>query len=285
MRLIGGLALLIAGAASCEEITVIGYNDMKECLTAVNEAFTARYPDAHFHMILEGTRTAPAALADGRSALAPMGAEFSDQELAEYRKLQSADPILFKVAHDSLNPAALSAPLGIFVHKDNPLTRLTVAQAERIFTQGADWSSVGEKPAPIHLIGVKEDAALGIFLRRHIFHDRPYLAAMKGFAQSAEVVREVGQDPFAIGFAAANRVTPEVKLVAIDGLLPGQAGYPLDRTLYIYARRPLEPLARDYLDLVLSPEGQRLIAQGSLGYRPLTQAELAVERAKLGDRP
>jgi phosphate transport system substrate-binding protein len=273
MRLAGGLALLLAAAASAEEVTVIGYNDMRECLTVLNGAFTARHPDVHFTMILEGTRTAPAALADRRSAFAPMGAEFSDQELAAYRKITGNEPILFKVAHDSLNPAALSAPLAIFAHKDNPLDGLSLEQAERIFTEGSD----------IHVVGVNADAALGLFLRKHIFHDRPFVASMTGFAQSAEVVAAVGKDRNAIGFAAANRITPEVKILAVDGLTPGQEGYPLDRTLYIYARRPLEPLARDYLDLVLSPEGQRLIAQGSLGYRPLNSAELAAERANLGE--
>jgi len=57
--------------------------------------------------------------------------------------------------------------------------------------------------------------------------------------------------------------------------------YPLDRFLLIYARRPLDPLVREYLRFVLSPEGQGVIARGSLGYLPLNDAELAAERAKL----
>jgi phosphate transport system substrate-binding protein len=57
--------------------------------------------------------------------------------------------------------------------------------------------------------------------------------------------------------------------------------YPLDRFLLIYARQPLDPLVREYLRFVLSPEGQGVIARGSLGYLPLNDAELAAERAKL----
>ena len=65
--------------------------------------------------------------------------------------------------------------------------------------------------------------------------------------------------------------------------------YPLDRYLLIYVRIPpggrLDPLARDYLRLALSPEGQRAIASGHLGYLPLSIAEAAAERVKLEALP
>jgi phosphate transport system substrate-binding protein len=64
---------------------------------------------------------------------------------------------------------------------------------------------------------------------------------------------------------------------------------PLDRYLLIYVRIPacgrLDPLARDYLRIALSPEGQRVIASGRLGYLPLSDAETAAQRAKLDALP
>jgi phosphate transport system substrate-binding protein len=293
MKALGGVLMLIAATAAARDLDIIGYNDMRECLTAVNQIYRGKHPDISIRMILEGTRTAPAALADGRSMLAPMGAEFSDQELADFRKITGTAPIEVRIAHDSLNPAALSAPLAIFVHRDNPLSRLSIAEAAKIFApikpdqQVTDWASFGLPSAPIHPVGVKASAALGLFLSKHAFQGRPLIATLAGYPQSADVVREVGRDLHAIGFAAANRSTPEVKILALAEqqggpyLGPSDRHYPLDRTLYLYARRPLDPMVRDYLDLVLSAEGQALIAQGSLGYRPLDPDELALERAKL----
>jgi phosphate transport system substrate-binding protein len=247
--------------------------------------------------VLEGTRTAPPALAQGVSAFAPMGAEFSDEELKQYREVAGTDPLMFRVAHDSLNPRARSAPLAIFVNRDNPLASLSMDQVARIFATAADgrqienWSHLGQRDAPIHLFGLDANTALARFLR-HKIQDRPLSPGLHGYPQSADVVREVGRDPLAIGFAARNLATPEVKALALsegDGDPPSTGSaedlvagrYPLDRTLYIFARRPLDPLVRDYLDLVLSPAGQSLIAAGSLGYLPLNAAELAAERAKL----
>jgi len=254
------------------EVSVIGYNDMAEMLGALSAEYSRTHPGVRFRLVLEGTRTAPPALTDGSSAFAPMGAEFTDQDLAAYRAKWHSDPLLFNVAHDSLNPVAKSAPLGIFVHRDNPLSSITIEQLKRIYTEGQ---------GDFHLYGIKPDAALALFLQKHQFGGRPFVAAMTGFPQSTDVVKAVGQDPRGIGFAAANQLTPQVKLLKVEGLSVAEPGYPLDRTLYIYARQPIDPLVRDYLKLVLSEQGQRLIASGTLGYQPLTAKEIAAERKKL----
>src|SRR6202030_1706525 len=66
-------------------IAIIGYNDMQEMLAALCARFTATHPDCDFALDLKGTRTAPPALASGRSLFAPMGAGFSERELADHR--------------------------------------------------------------------------------------------------------------------------------------------------------------------------------------------------------
>jgi phosphate transport system substrate-binding protein len=59
--------------------------------------------------------------------------------------------------------------------------------------------------------------------------------------------------------------------------------YPLDRHLYVYLRAPAaaDPLACAYLALMLSAQGQRIIAAAAPGYLPLSDAERASERRRL----
>ncbi|GIL41149.1 substrate-binding domain-containing protein [Roseiterribacter gracilis] len=277
-------------------VRVVGYNDMQGMLDALNARFIALHPGTQFDLVLKGTRTAPQALARGSSAFAPMGAEFSDAELADYRAVAGGDPIQFRVAHASLNPAAKSGPLAIFVHRDNPLPSLTLEQVMRIFAEQPDrlstWSQLGLGRHAIHPIGLHATTALALFLQRHKFGGRPYTSLITTFPQSADVIRAVGEDRDAIGFAAMNLATPQVRvvpLVACVDMRPSSGSeedivagvYPLDRHLYIYARQPIEPLVAAYLRLVLSREGQRVIAQEALQYLPLNDAEIAVELAKL----
>ena len=287
--------------------SIIGYNDMREMMEALDKLFERAHPGVHFALTLKGTRTAPAALASGRSLLAPMGAEFQPDQLAPYRREVGSDPIAFRIAHDSLEPQARSGPLVVFVPAANPLPALTLDQVERIFAAGGGgltWGQLGLTgelaDRPIHLYGVAAKTPLGRFMRQHALGGRPFDRRFIGFPESAEVVRQVGEDRIGIGFAAINHVTPAVRMVPLSrrkGERPTEATradilagrYPLDRYLLIYVRIPpggrLDPVAREYLRLALSPEGQRAIGSGHLGYLPLSTKEAAAERAKLAATP
>lgn len=289
-------------------ISIVGYNDMREMLESLDALFERTHPGTRFLLTLKGTRTAPAALATGRSLLAPMGAAFSPEELAAYRREVGSDPIAFLIAHDSLDPRARSAPLAIFVSAANPLLRLDFAQLKRIFAGGGSgelrWGQLGVEGAlanrPVHPYGLAASTALGRFMRRHVLAGQPFDKQFLGLSESADVVQQVGNDPLGIGFAAMNRATPAVRIVPLSrrqGERPSRgtradliAGrYPLDRYLLIYVRVPpggrLNPIPREYLRLALSPQGQRAIASGHLGYLALNAAEASRERAKLEALP
>lgn len=278
-------------------ILVTGYNDMGDLIGKLVPLFTASHSGVRFALDLRGTRFAPAALASGASAFAPMGAEFSPAQLADYRARARSDPIEVRVAHASVDPRALSAPLAIFVHRDNPLASLTLEQVERTFTgEATRWTNLGVAgefgPRSVHLYGLAPDRALAFSLRDLAMHQRPFAASLAGFPQSTDVVRHVAADPSGIGFAAAMRATASVRVIAIarhageepvapteDNIMAGR--YPLDRYLLVYARRPLEPVAREFLRLMLSREGQEAVAATPQKYLPLSAREAALERSKL----
>lgn len=265
-------------------VAVVGYNDMEEMLDMLANRFAVAHPQIRFTFELKGTRTAPPALARGESVFAPMGAEFSDEQLADYRNATGHEPLRFRVAHASLDPGALSGPLAIIVHGDNPRTSISLKEVAAIFS--------GRDTQGLHPCGLSNETALGLFLRKRLLAGADFGAGFQGFRQSRDVVPAVAADPHAIGFAAAMRTMPGVKVLALSprpGVEPVplseatlRAGsYPLDRFLLIHARQPLDPLVRECLRFVLSREGQEVIARSTLGYLPLNEVELAAERAKL----
>jgi phosphate transport system substrate-binding protein len=270
-------------------IAIVGYNDMAEMLTALTERFAAEHPGFKFALELKGTRTGPPALAAGKSALAPMGAEFSPSELADYRAATGGDPLVVRLAHASLNPRALSGPLAIFVHQQNPLNSLTLDEVAAIFA-GLDPAR-GLRP-----IGLGPETALGLFFRQRVLGPREFAADFSSQLQSAVVVEKVGKDERAIGFAAAMRATPTVKILALasrpgkppvtltaENLADGH--YPLNRHLLICARLPLEPWVREFLNFALSAPGQQLVGSGTLGYLPLNASDVAAEQDKIQAAP
>jgi phosphate transport system substrate-binding protein len=289
-------------------IRVVGYNDMLPLLTAMNGLFSELHPGVDFELDLKGTRTAPPALTAGRSAFAPMGAEFSEAALEEFRRETGSDPLAIRVAHGSLNPQALSGPLAFFVHQDNPLKQISVDDSMRVFSQvenspaietwgqlglDGDWAQRRIEPC-----GLVPSTALASFLHRHKFDGRPFSDAVSGFPQSRDAVEFAASHPHALCFAALNRRVAGVIALAVSehNDEPAYAAtaeavtggvYPLDRYLYIYVRKYNDPvidtLVTDYLRMVLSRAGQALVASTPPGYLPLNAHEIETELAKLAD--
>ncbi|MDQ6646604.1 MAG: hypothetical protein M3Y93_05125, partial [Pseudomonadota bacterium] len=284
-------------------IRIVGYNDMRWMLEALDRAFSRSHPGVHFDLVLKGTRTAPAALADGSSLFAPMGAEFTDHALRRYRQRVGADPLLFRVAHAALDPRARSSPLAIYVNPANPLSAISMQQLRAIFASPA-WLTEGAQLGlggswahwNIHPCGLAAATALGVFMRRHHFGNAPYADTYSGFRESVEVLRQVAADPAALCIADLNQANPSVHVLGIrlpkgEGISHGSrqdiisGRYPLDRYLYVYLRAPAaragDPLACTYLSLMLSVRGQRIIASAAPGYLPLSNAERTSERHRL----
>ena len=288
-------------------ITIVGYNDMRQMLLALDRLFERTHPHAHFALRLEGTRTAPAALAAGRSLFAPMGAPFLPRALTQYRRIVGDAPIGIPIAHDSLDPRALSGPLAVLVPPGNPLRQLTLGQVRRLFSapqHSLRWGQFGLggrwANRPVHLYGLAVGTALARCLRHRVLAGRRFAAGMHAYRESIEVVNAIGADPDAIGFAALNRAPGRLHALALAphahaaAIAPTRANliagrYPLDRELRIYVRIPpggtLDPLARQYLLIALSDAGQRAIAAGSLGYLALSERQRAAERATVEALP
>ena len=289
-------------------LRVVGYNDMRWLLEALDRRYARAHPDVHFDLVLRGTRSAPSALIAGTSAFAPMGADFSDADLAAYRRTVGADPLRFRVAHDALDPRARSAPLGVFVNARNPLAAIPVAVLARVFASASPrdmpvtrWGQLGLTGVwagrAIHPCGLAPSTALGTLLRRRLFADRPYAADYAGYAESAAVIRHVADDRDALCFADLNMARAGIKALGLidasgrvsrgtrAGIIGGR--YPLDRHLLIYARqvpgRALDPQVCSYLRLVLSRAGQALIAAAPPHYLPLNAGERRAGQARLAD--
>lgn len=281
-------------------IRIVGYNDMRWMLEALDQRFTRLFPGTHFKLTLPGTRSAPAALAKGTSLFAPMGATFSKSELSAYRRRTGSGPLRFAVAHAALDPRARSSPLAIFVNRANPLRVIDTRALRMVFTSpgritwsqlglGGRWAALAVAPC-----GLAADTALGRFMRAQLLDKRPYAASYLGFHESRAVLRHVASNRNALCFADLNQANDRVRALSIrlaeGGVSTGSrqdiisGRYPLDRYLYIYTRAPdhyRNRLVCRYLRMVLSDAGQRIISQARPGYLPLSHRQRTGERKRL----
>ncbi len=290
-------------------IRIVGLGDMQEIVEALNGLYARTHPGTRFAYVKSDSLGSVYSLIFDATALAPVGIVYPSN--LTYTDIVHGPPFAIRVAHGSLNPAAAVSPLAIVVNKSNPLSKLSMAQVASIFTQPARgrvfsrWSQVGAGGAvadkEIHPCGLpwtdhypSEDTTFGeaFFFRK--LNAAPPVETYAMVKTYADVVKAVAGDPAAIGVTTLNRVDDSVKVIAIGDtdLKPPMTGtaaeirsgqYPLDRDLYLYARvvsgKPLDPFVKEYLRMVLSREGQEIIAKEAHGYIPLNAMEVQQDLA------
>jgi len=285
-------------------IRIVGYNDMRNSLESINVLFHKQHPNYKFYLDLRGTKTAPLALANGTSAFAPMGSEMTEEEKTLYKNHSDEEVVMIRVAHASLSAKALSGPVAIIVNKDNPLNHISIDQLHQLYTPDINqlpittWEQLEDNSQwskkPIHILGLSKTTALGEYLIKKPFMGKVYNPTFKAYSQSIDVFNQVMKDPLAIGFCRYNIIDSRVKVLGIinsnEVIYPTQKSikegtYPLDRYLVIYIKANLvkhqSEWIKEYLELVLSKEGQEAIAHTPEHYIPLNNEEIRSELVKV----
>ena len=279
-------------------INSVGSDTMNNLMTLWAEAFLKMYPNVKVQVEGKGSSTAPPALIAGTSQFGPMSRAMRGTEVDQFEAKYGYKPTQLRTSYDAL---------AVYVNKDNPIERLTLQQVDAIFSKtrrcGAqaaieDWSQTGIggmfAGRRISLYGRNSASGTYGYFKEHALCGGDYRDDVKEQPGSASVVQGVTEDTFAIGYSGIGYKTSSVKaldLAAKEGMPFAKAEaadvyggkYPLARFLMIYVNqapgRPLDPLVKEFVRMVLSKEGQEVVVKD--GYLPLTKTIFDQEHAKL----
>jgi phosphate transport system substrate-binding protein len=296
-------------------IRVLGNSHMDKLVETWEEGFRAHQPGVRFENTYLGTANAVAGLYLKTADLALMGREVMPMEDIAYRRVFPNSPLQLAVATASFDVPLETFAFAIFVNRRNPISQLTLSQADAIFgvdrKRGAPaaiatWRDLGLtgkwEMQSIHLHGYEIGSGLDYFFEQRVlggghkwnpgFHEyaNAYGEGRKLLANAGDlIVKAIAGDEAAIGFCGFGHATDQVKALALseDGgrYVPLtrenvlNRSYPLTRTVYIDVNSaPANPQVREFLRYVLSAEGQKGVRRQSV-YLPLpagfTRAELA----------
>src|SRR4051812_6915916 len=104
----------------------VGSDTMNNLMTFWAEGFKKYYPGIQVEVEGKGSGTAPAALIAGTAGFGPMSREMKSKEIADFKKEFGYEPTGVRTSIDML---------AVYVHKDNPIKGLTLAQADAIFSR------------------------------------------------------------------------------------------------------------------------------------------------------
>jgi len=261
-------------AAGCS-IQNIGSDTMVNLALAWAEAYQDEHPEIRIAVTGGGSGTGIAALINGTVDIANASRQIKKEEI-ERAQANHITPVEHIVARDAI---------AIIVHPSNPVEHLTLQQISDIYTgKITNWQQVGGESRPIVLLSRESNSGTHVFFLEEVIRlgdktSKALFAPETLLLPSSEgITAETRQNPNAIGYDGLGYVTPEVKMLAVGRdpngpfVLPSiesvnNKTYPIARDLYMYtAGQPSGPIAR-YLEWILSPAGQRIVAQ--LGFVPL----------------
>ena len=251
--------------------------------TMVNlaQAWAEKYQTEKSEITIEisggGSGVGISSLIQGLADMANASRKMKAKEIRRAKKEFNLDPQEFTVGKDAL---------AIYVHKDNPIEEITIAQLSAIYEEGGTtntWIELGVTLAgtsnpKIVRISRQNNSGTYAYFRQHVLNDNDFKLGSIDLSGSADVVSMVEKTPGAIGYSGMGYATDGVKMVKVKldddsaSVAPNAANvingtYPISRPLLIYTPQTPTGTVKDYLDWILGKNGQTIIEE--MGYVPL----------------
>jgi len=279
-------------------VSSIGSDSLNNLMTLWAESFNKFYPNAKIQIEGKGSSTAPPALISGTAQLGPMSRPMKGTEIDQFEKKYGYKPTPIRTSVDAL---------AVFVNKDNPIKCLTLPQVDAIFSKSRrsgykedikTWGQLGLTgewaSRPVSLYGRNSASGTYGFFKEHSLKNGDYKDEVKEQPGSASVVQGVTVDRYAAGYSGIGYATAGVRAVPLaekegakcyeadpDNAYAG--AYPLARFLYVYVNKapakPLDPVTREFVKLMVSKEGQEVVIKD--GYFPVPAAIAKEELNKI----
>jgi len=270
-----------ASSAEAASDSQAGYIENKGSDTIVNlalawaEKYQSDHSDVRISVTGGGSGTGIASLINGTVDIANASRQIKNEEIDQARS-NGVDPVEHIIAGDAI---------AVIVNPENPVSQLTLKQISDIYSGKVNnWREVGGEDRPIVRLSRETNSGTHVYfletvLRLSSKEDKTLFSMDTLLLPSSEgIIAEVRQNPNAIGYDGLGYVPDDLKMIAIakeEGgayVLPSiptvnDKTYPIARDLYMYTNGQPEGLLKEYLDWILSPEAQEIVAE--LGFVPV----------------
>ena len=223
-----------------------------------------------------GSGTGIASLINGTVDVANASRKMKEKEI-EAAQENGIDPIEYTVAIDAL---------AVIVNLENPVNELSIDQLSDMYTgRITNWKDVGGNDEPIILLSRETNSGTHVYFLEEVVrkgdkeNEDIFAPQTLLMPSSVGITSEIRRNANAIGYDGFGYVDPHhEKMIAIARddespfIMPSVASgsdgsYPISRGLYMYTAGLPTGVIAEYLDWVMGPEGQQIVAD--LGFVPL----------------
>jgi phosphate transport system substrate-binding protein len=271
----------LSGTQTIQPTSASAYIENKGSDTIVNlalvwaERYQQEHPDVRISVTGGGSGTGIAALINGTVDIANASRQIKAEEMQEAQS-KGISPVEYIIARDAI---------AVIVNPQNPVSQLTLQQISDIYSGKINnWREVGGEDRPIVRLSRETNSGTHVYFLETVLRlgekeDKTLFSTDTLLLPSSEgIINEVRQNPNAIGYDGLGYVPHDLKMIAIARqpgdpyVLPSIAtvndnSYPIARDLYMYTAGQPSGAIKDYLDWILSPEAQAIVAD--LGFVPI----------------
>jgi phosphate transport system substrate-binding protein len=273
---ISGLALVLiiaVLAAGCTQqpgdsqktaLKVTGSTTVLPVAQAAADAFGKEHASADIQITGGGSSVGVQSIGEGTADIGMSSRDLKADEKTKYPGL-----VVTTIANDGI---------AVIVHPGNSVSGLTLNELKEIYAGNTtNWKEVGGPDQVIVVVGRDSASGTREFFFDAVMHKQDFTRTQLEKNSNGAVAQTITQTPGAIGYVGLGYVDRGSKAVPLvvngEPVMPSIANvlnkkYPLSRPLIMITEGAPAGLARDYLDFLLSPSGQKIVAEE--GFVPIT---------------
>lgn len=246
------------GAATAwgqEKIRITGSTTVLPIAQKAAENFMAQTPGLEINVSGTGT-------GEGLKTLLAGHAEISNAS----RDLKAKELELARQANQALTKHIVALDcIVVVVNPQNPVADLTLDQLQDIYTgRLKNWKELGGPDWPI--VAINRDTSSGTFelwLEKVLKGQRAH-PGVQVQPSNGGVAQAVAGNRFAVGYVGLGYLNKDLKPLKVNGQSPSAStakdgSYPLARELYMFTAGEPRGKVKDFIDFILSADGQRLV--------------------------
>jgi phosphate transport system substrate-binding protein len=261
--LLASVFVFATGFSSIDKITVKG----SDTLVILAQRWAERYMNKNANVSIQvtggGSGTGISALINGTTDICNSSRPMKPSELQKLKERFGTLGVEIRCAKDGLS---------VYVSEANPVQALTLQQIKDIYTgKITNWKAVGGKDAKIVMYSRENNSGTYVYFKDNVLKGDDYSPSCQNLPGTAAVVNAVAKDVNGIGYGGA-AYGKGIREAKVNGVAPSKetiadGSYPITRYLYMYLRSKPTGAIKQYIDWILSAEGQAIVSE--VGYFPV----------------
>ncbi|MGQ9805532.1 MAG: phosphate ABC transporter substrate-binding protein [Chlorobiales bacterium] len=263
------------GACAPDEerpITVRGSDTMVAIGQKWAEIYMQKFPAATIQVNGGGSGTGISALINRIADICQSSRPMKQREREIIKAKYGRDVVEIPVAKDGIV---------IYVHESNPLSEISISQMKDIYTgKLKNWKELGWEDQPIVIYGRENSSGTYEFFKKRVLDGDDFDARVQTLPGTGAIANAVAQDKYAIGYGGiaysrgikflAVKATNDSPAVSASEQTIADNTYPVSRDLYFYLVKEPTGRTKEFINWILSDEGQSLaIEEGYFPIRPV----------------